>query len=249
MARLLLITKSYVILEVKFQMISERKKEYYDQLSKKLNDPLTTSKTYWSIFKTFYSGTKIPLIPPIIIDNKVIRNFREKANVFNIFFALQCMAIVNDSILPSTIIYRTENRLSAISFKDEDVLKIIKSLNINKAHGHDDISIRLLQICGAEVVKPLSLICKNCGKSQTLLQFISRGISSAWLTIVQFGFCQYVVKYLRDSFLTQFLSSLRKTNYFLQINLVLDQMTLVKINCCQLSIVFMQILIKVLHLK
>ena len=143
-------------------MISKRKKEYYDQLSKKLNDPLTSSKTYRSILKTFYSGTKIPLIPPIIIDNKVIRNFREKANVFNIFFALQCMAIVNDSILPSTIIYRTENRLSTISFKDEDVLKIIKSLNINKAHGHDDISIRLLQICGAEVVKPLSLIFKNC---------------------------------------------------------------------------------------
>ena len=58
--------------------------------------------------------------------------------------------------------YRTENRLSTISFKDEDVLKIIKSLNINKAHDYDDISIRLLQICGAEVVKPLSLIFKNC---------------------------------------------------------------------------------------
>ena len=64
--------------------------------------------------------------------------------------------------------YRTENRFLTISFKD-DVAKIIKSLKINKTHGHDDISIRLLQICGAEVVKPLSLICKNCGKSQTLL--------------------------------------------------------------------------------
>ena len=72
------------------------------------------------------------------------------------------MSIVNDSILPSTIMYRTENRLSIIRFKDEDVLKIIKSLNINKAHDYDDISIRLLQICGAEVVKPLSLIFKNC---------------------------------------------------------------------------------------
>ena len=64
------------------------------------------------------------------------------------------MPIVNDSILPSTIMYRTENRLSTISFKDEDVLKITKSLNINKAHGHNDISIRLLQICGAAVVEP-----------------------------------------------------------------------------------------------
>ena len=104
------------------QMISKRKKEYYDQLSKKLNDPLTSSKTYWSMLKTFYSGTKIPLIPPIIIDNKVIKNFREKTN------ATQYMSHVNDSILPSTIMYRTENRFSTISFKDEDALKIIKSL-------------------------------------------------------------------------------------------------------------------------
>ena len=58
--------------------------------------------------------------------------------------------------------YRTENRLSTINFRDEDVLKIIKSLNINKAHSHDDNSIRLLQICGAEVMIPLSLIFKNC---------------------------------------------------------------------------------------
>ena len=64
-------------------------------------------------------------------------------------------------ILPSTITYRTENKLSTISFKEEDVLKIIKSLNINNVHDHDDISIRLLQICVAQVMKTLSLIFKN----------------------------------------------------------------------------------------
>ena len=94
------------------QVISKRKKEYYDQLSKILNDPLTSSKIYWSILKTFYSGTKIPLIPPIIIDNRVITNFREKADFFNNFFASQCTPIVYDSILPSTNMYRTENKLS-----------------------------------------------------------------------------------------------------------------------------------------
>ena len=31
------------------QMTSKRKKEYYDQLSRKLNDPLTSRKAYWSI--------------------------------------------------------------------------------------------------------------------------------------------------------------------------------------------------------
>ena len=75
-------------------MISKRKKKYCDQLYKKLNDPLTSSKTYWYILKTFYSGTKIPLIPPINIDNKVITNFREKAIFLNNFFASQCTPIL-----------------------------------------------------------------------------------------------------------------------------------------------------------
>ena len=99
------------------QMISKSKKEYYDQLFKKRNDPLTSSKTYWSILKTFYGGTKIPLIPPIIINNKVIKNFREKTNVFNNFFAMQYMPNVNDSILPSTIMYRTEKGFQQLVLK------------------------------------------------------------------------------------------------------------------------------------
>ena len=54
--------------------------------------------------------------------------------------------------------HRNENRLSTISFKDEDVRKIIKSLDVKKAHGHEDIVIRLQQIFCLEVVIPLSLI-------------------------------------------------------------------------------------------
>ena len=42
---------------------------------------------------------------------------------------------------------------------------IIHSLNINKAHGYNDLSIRLLKICGSSIVKPLSIIFKNCLQS------------------------------------------------------------------------------------
>ena len=37
--------------------------------------------------------------------------------------------------------------LSFISLNDQDILKIMYSLNVNKAHGYDDMSIRLLKIC------------------------------------------------------------------------------------------------------
>ena len=54
------------------EMISKRKEDYYHILSDKLNDPHTSSKSYWSILKTLYNRKKIPLIPPILIKNKLI---------------------------------------------------------------------------------------------------------------------------------------------------------------------------------
>ena len=52
-----------------------------------------------------------------------------------------------------------------IDFKKEDILKIIRNLNVNKAHGHDDISIRMLKICDSVVTEPLSILFKNCIES------------------------------------------------------------------------------------
>ena len=67
-------------------IIKSSKENFYKSLAKKLNDPNTSSKTYWSIMKTFVNGRKIPIIPPLLINNNVISNFREKANIFNNFF-------------------------------------------------------------------------------------------------------------------------------------------------------------------
>ena len=37
-----------------------------------------------------------------------------------------------------------------------------RSLNINKAHGHDNISIRMIEKRDKAIVKRLSIIYKNC---------------------------------------------------------------------------------------
>ena len=81
------------------EMISKRKEDYYRMLSDKLDDPHTSAKSYWSILKTLYNGKKSPLIPPILINNKLISNFEEKANYFKAFCASQCTPISNDSTL------------------------------------------------------------------------------------------------------------------------------------------------------
>ena len=47
-------------------------------------------------------------------------------------------------------------------FTKDDISKIIKNLNPNKAHDFDMISIRMLKICGDSILKPLELIFKSC---------------------------------------------------------------------------------------
>ena len=56
----------------------------------------------------------------------------------------------------------TDNRLSSVSFSQDDIAKIIQNLDPNKAHGHDNISIRMLKICVSSIYKPLEMIFKQC---------------------------------------------------------------------------------------
>ena len=87
------------------EMILSSKEKYYNNLGSKLNNPLTKTKTYWSILKTLLNGRKIPLIPPILVGDKFITNFSEKATLFNEYFAKQCTLIENSSQIPDQDIF------------------------------------------------------------------------------------------------------------------------------------------------
>ena len=134
----------------------------YDHLSKKLNNPNTSAKTYWPLLKSFYKGPKVPLIPPLLVNNKTVSDFTEKANLFNDFFASQCTSISNDSVLPSRKSFKTNKRLYKLNIKEDDILKLIRKLNVNKTYGHDNISTRMLKICDSVLTEPLSIIFNNC---------------------------------------------------------------------------------------
>ena len=67
-------------------LISHTKALRYENLAKKLNNSLLQAKTYWSILKTFYNDKKVPLIPPLLIENKFVTDIKTKANIFNKFF-------------------------------------------------------------------------------------------------------------------------------------------------------------------
>ena len=142
-------------------LIRDTETEYHGKLAAKLVNPSTSAKTYWSILKTFANGRKVPVIPPLLINSEFISKFKTKANYFNRFFNQQCTAIFTDSSTPSSVNLATNEAVTSVNFDEQLISKLIVALNPNKAHGHDGLSIRMLQMGS----KPLSIIFRNCLKA------------------------------------------------------------------------------------
>ena len=65
-----------------------------------------------STIKTLVNGKKVPVIPPILVNNKLVTNFKGKA-IFNDFFSKQWWPKPSNTTLPSIQTFKTSNRLSA----------------------------------------------------------------------------------------------------------------------------------------
>ena len=135
--------------------IKDAKKTYYSRLANNLNDPNLGSKRYWSILNQFLHKRKTPRIPPIRdTSNSIVVDVPKKANIFNNFFANQCSLIDTDSVLPQEN-FKTNLRINNILLDEAKILALIRALDVNKAHGWDDISIQMIKICDESLVKPL----------------------------------------------------------------------------------------------
>ena len=89
-------------------------------------------------------------------------DFRKKANHFNAFFASKCTPLNNGITLPHLVSNAPTVELSFFHFNDQDILKIIRTLHVNKLYGCDDVSICMTKICDQSIVKSLSIIYQNC---------------------------------------------------------------------------------------
>ena len=135
--------------------VKDAKKTYYSRLANNLNDPNLGSKRYWSILNQFLHKRKTPRIPPIRdTSNNIVVDVPKKANIFNNFFANQCSLIDTDSVLPQEN-FKTNLRINNILLDEAKILALIRALDVNKAHGWDDISIQMIKICDESLVKPL----------------------------------------------------------------------------------------------
>ena len=96
-----------------------------------------------------------------MIDDKFAIDIKAKANIFNKFLTAQCTPLKNISMLPTNQLFVSQARLGSLDFNEDEILKITRALNINKAHGHDNISIRMIKICDESLLKSFFILFKN----------------------------------------------------------------------------------------
>ena len=70
-------------------------------------------------------------------------DFTEKAQIFNDYLIHQCSTIDTGSILPNHT-PAVSTLLKDFIISEDEILKIIRSLNPNKAHGWDEVSVRMI---------------------------------------------------------------------------------------------------------
>ena len=131
-------------------------------MTKKVTNVSKNFAAYWSLLRRLLNNKKIPLIPHLFHENKFVTDFKEKAALFNSHFVTQCPLISNSSKLLWHIQYLTNKRLSCVSFSHNKIAKVIQNLDPNKAHCHDNRSIRMLKVCGHSIYKPLEIIFNQC---------------------------------------------------------------------------------------
>ena len=96
----------------------------------------------------------------LFVDGKLVSDFCEKANIFNNFFASICTPIDNTICLPS-FSYRTGSRIKSFHVTENDILAIITTLDPNKAHGCDNIYIKMIKIYSQSLTLPLKIIFEH----------------------------------------------------------------------------------------
>ena len=77
------------------------------------------------------------------------------------FFPEQCTHLKTSSVLPNNQNSLTQTRLVSLDLNENEIIKTIRALKIHKAHGHINISIRMIKVCDKSLLKPSILLFQN----------------------------------------------------------------------------------------
>ena len=68
------------------EAVETAKLTYLTNMGEKLNNPNTSQKSYWKIINKVMNKCKAPKVPPLLVNNTFILNYKEKARLLTDFF-------------------------------------------------------------------------------------------------------------------------------------------------------------------
>ena len=92
-----------------------------------------------------------------------------------IYIAEQCTTLKNDDVLPTNRFFLTQPKQHSLDFSLDEIVKIVRSLEIHKAHNHDDMSVTMTNTCHSFNDKAKSFL-------RTLSLLFERSFNNSYFT-------------------------------------------------------------------
>jgi hypothetical protein len=132
------------------QMRQVAKIDCHNRLMAKLSGDHIHPKDYWKTIKSVMGVKVKPTIGTLTVNGNEIANTKNKADIFNNYFATQSTLDDTPRAMPP-LLMTTRHRLGNVKTTQAEVERIIHALDISKANGPDLISARLIKSTGAVI--------------------------------------------------------------------------------------------------
>ena len=143
-----------VVSNMNKQLKSEYIKTQVEKLLTQKHDPYKYHKT----LRIITHRTRDDIIPPLLgPDGDVVTNDQDKATIFvNHFSAQSTINLPDNHAPPSNVTNEQVPTLEHISTNEQEVLRILNTLDINKSTGPDGLPAKFLKLTALLIAKPLS---------------------------------------------------------------------------------------------
>ena len=128
-------------------MIRESKQHVFDRIADNLKSDSRSCKDWWKTLKTFIVPNSNSSIPPLEFNGRIYTVDCDKANAFYNYFQSQTLLDDSNAKLPDLPPPSYHSQLSHLMLKPIEVESILRTLNVDKASGPDDLNNRILKEC------------------------------------------------------------------------------------------------------
>ena len=136
-------------------MVRQSKQALTDKIAEKLKSDNLSSRSWWSILKSFIALSSNSSLPPLDHNGRLYTEDQEKANLLNYFFCEQTVLNDQNAALPNLTPYVVATPLTSLILRPDEVQSVLKSLADGKASGPNGLNNKVLRELASEISEPL----------------------------------------------------------------------------------------------